>query len=60
MIQAEIKEIAEIEEASDRFYSALNRMFNGDVKPMYEVWSHARNVTQMGPFAGVQPYAFAS
>jgi ketosteroid isomerase-like protein len=41
-------------EATARFYSALNTMFTGDVGPMKEVWSHAADVTYMGPGGGFQ------
>lgn len=34
------------------FYSALNAMFTGDVEPMKKVWSHAPDVTYMGPVGG--------
>ena len=30
----------EVRLASDRFYEALNRLLNGDPRPMAEVWSH--------------------
>ena len=35
--------------ATARFYSALNAMFTGDSGPMKAVWSHADDVTYMGP-----------
>lgn len=35
--------------ANDAFYSALNAMFTGDIAPMEAVWSHADDVTYMGP-----------
>jgi ketosteroid isomerase-like protein len=35
--------------ANDRFYSALNAMFAGEIAPMEAVWSHADDVTYMGP-----------
>lgn len=31
------------------FYSALNRMFEGDLEAMLAVWSHREDVTYMGP-----------
>jgi ketosteroid isomerase-like protein len=31
------------------FYAALNKIFAGDVGPMKAVWSHAADVTYMGP-----------
>jgi len=38
--------------ANDAFYAALNTMFTGDVEPMKAVWSHAADVTYMGPGGG--------
>ena len=35
--------------AHAKFYAALNAMFTGAVGPMTEVWSHADDVTYMGP-----------
>jgi ketosteroid isomerase-like protein len=39
-------------EAANQFYAALNAMFVGDLAPMKEVWSHAEDVTYMGPAGG--------
>ena len=44
----------EIAGAAARFYAALNAMFEGDLAPMVEVWSHADDVTYMGPDGGFQ------
>ena len=38
--------------ATAQFYAALNQMFTGDLAPMKEVWSHADDVTYMGPTGG--------
>ena len=38
-----------IREAFDGFYHALNLMFTGDLEPMKTVWSHADDITYMGP-----------
>ena len=38
-----------LEEALEAFYAALNRVFAGDPDPMRAIWSHAADVTQMGP-----------
>lgn len=38
-----------VRKASDSFYAALNTMFEGDIEPMQAVWSHADDVTYMGP-----------
>jgi ketosteroid isomerase-like protein len=37
-----------------QFYAALNAMFTGDLDQMKEVWSHADDVTYMGPGGGFQ------
>lgn len=39
----------EVRAAVDGFYAALNEMFTGDIVPMESVWSHAADVTYMGP-----------
>jgi ketosteroid isomerase-like protein len=38
-----------VADAAAQFYTALNAMFTGDLAPMTEVWSHANDVTYMGP-----------
>ncbi len=43
-----------VKQAAARFYKALNAMFTGDVAPMVDVWSHADDVTYMGPGGGMQ------
>lgn len=45
---------AAVKTAEAQFYSALNTMFTGDLGPMKEVWSHAKDVTYMGPGGGFQ------
>ena len=45
---------AAVNSANDRFYEALNIFFTGDVEPMKTVWSHADDVTYMGPGGGFQ------
>lgn len=45
---------SEVRRAVDDFYRALNRLFEGDIEPMLDVWSHAEDVTRMGPFGGRQ------
>ena len=35
--------------ATDNFYSALNNLFTGNGQPMKDAWSHADDVTYMGP-----------
>jgi ketosteroid isomerase-like protein len=44
----------EIAAAAAGFYEALNALFEGDVGPMVEVWSHESDVTYMGPDGGFQ------
>lgn len=44
----------EVRNATSQFYSALNTMFTGELRPMKEIWSHARDVTYMGPGGGFQ------
>ena len=45
---------AEVRQAADAFYAALNSMFTGDMGPMNAIWSHAPDVTNMGPFGDRQ------
>jgi ketosteroid isomerase-like protein len=40
--------------ANAEFYAALNAMFEGNLDPMKTVWSHADDVTYMGPGGGFQ------
>ncbi|CAN5505786.1 hypothetical protein BH10BAC5_BH10BAC5_15900 [soil metagenome] len=40
----------EIRVANEKFYSALNSMFKGELEPMNEIWSHGSDVTDLGPF----------
>lgn len=42
----------EVRQASDRFYSALDSMLNGDAAPMADVWSHDSSVSTMHPLGG--------
>ncbi|MCW5715629.1 MAG: nuclear transport factor 2 family protein [Bauldia sp.] len=39
----------DVGDAADRFYAALNRLFAGDAQPMKDAWSHADDITYMGP-----------
>lgn len=41
---------ADLEEATERFYLALNALLGGDCSPMLDLWSHADDVTYMSPF----------
>jgi ketosteroid isomerase-like protein len=42
----------EVRAASEKFYSALNRMLNGDASPLGDIWSHSATVTTMHPTGG--------
>ena len=44
----------EVRQASEQFYTALNRFLNGDTEPMMKVWSHGPDVTTMHPPPGRQ------
>jgi len=46
------KDIEEVRVVAEQFYSALNTMFSGDLRPMKEIWSHKDDVTYMGPGGG--------
>ncbi len=41
-----------VQQATAQFYTSLNAMFTGDAGPMQEIWSHADDVTYMGPGGG--------
>jgi ketosteroid isomerase-like protein len=38
-----------VRDATGKFYSALQVMFSGDAGPMKDVWSHAADVSFLGP-----------
>lgn len=42
-----------VEQANTQFYTSLNAMFTGDAGPMQSVWSHAADVSFMGPGGGI-------
>ena len=42
----------DVRAASEKFYSALNRMLNGDAVPLGDIWSHSATVTTMHPIGG--------
>lgn len=42
-----------VEKSISQFYVALDDMFKGDVDRMRQVWSHADDVTYMGPGGGM-------
>ena len=37
----------DVRAASTKFYSALNRMLNGDAGSLGDIWSHSATVTTM-------------
>lgn len=41
-------------QAVDAFYEAIHAMFSGDVEPMKAVWSHADDVTYLGPAGSIR------
>jgi len=43
----------EVRRAAEQFNAALNFTFEGDIDPMIKVWSHADDVTYMGPSGGI-------
>ena len=45
---------APMQQAAEAYYEAINRVTQGDMTLMDEVWSHADDVTNMGPFGGRQ------
>ena len=44
----------EVRQASEQFYTALNRMVEGDAAPLADIWSHSAAVTTMHPIGGRQ------
>jgi hypothetical protein len=42
----------EIHKASDQFYAALNRLFNGNADFMDGIWSHSSSVTALHAIGG--------
>ncbi len=44
----------EVEQAAAEFYASLNAIFNGDTTPMQQIWSHADDITYLGPTGGFQ------
>ncbi len=45
--------MATLKEAINKFYSAHNEIFVGNLAPMEEVWSHSDDVTYMSPIGGI-------
>jgi hypothetical protein len=42
----------DVRAALTKFYSALNRMLNGDAGSLGDIWSHSATVTTMHPIGG--------
>ncbi len=43
---------ATVDRAVVAFHDALNLLFQGDAEPMKNLWSHADDITYMGPMGG--------
>lgn len=43
-----------VKDVTAKFYGALNVLFTGDAGPVKDLWSHADDVTYMGPVGGFQ------
>ena len=42
----------EVRKASEQFYAALNRLFNGNADSMEGIWSHDSSITVLQPIGG--------
>jgi hypothetical protein len=42
----------DVRAALEKFYSALNRMLNGDASPLGGIWFHSATATTMHPIGG--------
>ena len=51
---AKAEDTKAVEQVNNEFYTSLNAVFAGDIAPMKAVWSHADDVTYMGPVGGFQ------
>ena len=45
--------MSDLKKAVEVFYSAHNEIFDGNLEPMEEIWSHAEDVTYMSPMGGI-------
>ncbi len=45
---------SKVRKASERFYTALNRMVKGDAGSLSEIWTHDATATTMHPIGGRQ------
>jgi len=48
------KDKKEVALVIEKRYKALNQMFTGDISLIKEIWSHADDVTYMGPGGGIR------
>lgn len=46
-------EDAAVREASERFYAALNAVFEGDAAPMIALWAHGEEAVFLSPTGGI-------
>jgi ketosteroid isomerase-like protein len=53
-LQSSMSPEDEVCEASRQFYAGLNRMANGDARPLADIWSHSAAATAMHPIGGRQ------
>ena len=42
-----------LRQVNDQFYASLNVMFTGNLEPMNAIWSHSKDITDLGPFGGM-------
>lgn len=52
-MQKMLQKETDIHEAISEFYEALNDLLTGNSAPMTAVWSHAEDVTYLGPQGGI-------
>jgi ketosteroid isomerase-like protein len=45
--------MSNLKNAVERFYAAHNEIFEGNLAPMEEVWSHEDDITYMSPIGGI-------
>ena len=45
--------MSDLKQTIDQFYAAHNAIFEGNLAPMEEVWSHSDDVTYMSPIGGI-------
>lgn len=50
---SQAEETQAVQQAADDFYASLNALFEGDTTQMEKVWSHADDVTYLGPAGGL-------